>query len=85
MSKIALDLSFLIYACSCCVLKRTAEADIIVVVKLVDCLELSTDVVLLDLGVQVLDGGVLWVTAEDELGLLLPGISKDVRNCAILV
>jgi hypothetical protein len=55
------------------------------VVKLVDCLELSTDVELLNLGVQVLDGGVLWVTAEDKLGLLLPGISKDVRNCAILV
>lgn len=55
---------------------RTAEADIVVVVQLVDRLKLSTDVVFLDLGVQVLDSGVLWVTTEDELGFLRPKVGR---------
>ena len=41
-------------------------------VELVDSLDLSTNVELLDLGVQVLDGRVLLVSAKDQLGFLLP-------------
>ena len=50
----------------------TAERDIVVVVQLVDGLDLSTNVELLDGLVQVLDGRVLNVTTEDELSLLGP-------------
>lgn len=39
-------------------------------VELVDSLDLTTNVELLDFLVQGLDGGVIGVTAEDELSLL---------------
>jgi hypothetical protein len=52
--------------------RHTAESDIVVVVELVDSLDLTTDIEVLNLGVQVLDGRVLGVTAEDQLSLLLP-------------
>lgn len=41
-------------------------------VQLVDGIDLSSDVVLLDLGVQVLDSGMLLITAEDKLRFLGP-------------
>ena len=52
--------------------EHTAQSDIVVVVQLVDSLDLPTDVELLDGVVQVHDGGVLGVTAENFLGLLGP-------------
>ena len=52
--------------------EHTAQSDIVVVVQLVDSLDLTTDVELLDSVVQVYDGGVLGVTAENFLGLLGP-------------
>lgn len=52
--------------------KLTAESDIVVVVQLVDSVNLTTNVVILSGLVQVLDGGVLRVTTEDELALLGP-------------
>ena len=54
------------------VTKRTAQSNIVVVVQLVDSLDLSTDVEFLNLGVEVLDGRVLRITAKDQLGFLLP-------------
>jgi hypothetical protein len=47
-----------------------AQADVVVVLQAVDGLELTADVVLLDALVEVLDGRVLGVAAEDLLGLL---------------
>ena len=41
-------------------------------VELVDSLELATNVEFLDLGVQVLDGRVLLISAKDQLGFLRP-------------
>lgn len=52
--------------------KRTAQSDIVVVVQLVHSLDLSTNVEFLNLGVEVLDGRVLRITAKDQLGFLLP-------------
>lgn len=49
-----------------------AQSDIVVVVELVDGLDLSTNVELLGLVVEELDGGMVFVTTEDELGLLGP-------------
>lgn len=61
--------SFLIHGCS---RELTSQTDIVVVVQLVDGIDLSSDVVLLDLGVQVLDSGMLLITAEDKLRFLGP-------------
>jgi hypothetical protein len=41
-------------------------------VQFVDSLKLSTDVVFMNLGVQDLNSGVLWITTKDKLGLFLP-------------
>lgn len=49
-----------------------AQSDIVVVGELVDGLDLSTNVELFSLGVEVLDGGVVLVTTKDKLGFLLP-------------
>lgn len=49
----------------------TAKSDVVVVVKLVDSIELSSNVVLLSGVVEVANGGVLLVTTEDLLGLKL--------------
>jgi hypothetical protein len=48
------------------------------VVQLVNSLDLSTDVEVLDGLVQELDGRVLGVTAEDELALLLPKLGETI-------
>jgi hypothetical protein len=52
--------------------KLTAQTDIVVVVQLVNSLDLATNVQLLNSLVQVDDSGVLLVTTEDKLTLLLP-------------
>lgn len=52
--------------------ERTAQSDIVVMVELVDSLDLTTNVELLDGLVQVVDGRVLGVTTEDKLSLLGP-------------
>jgi hypothetical protein len=49
-----------------------AQTDIVVVVQLVNSLDLATNVQLLNSLVQVDDSGVLLVTTEDKLTLLLP-------------
>ena len=49
-----------------------AQSDIVVVGELVDGLDLSTNVELFSLGVEVLNGGVVLVTTKDKLSFLLP-------------
>lgn len=61
--------------------KHTAQADIVVVVQLVNSLDLATNVQLLNGLVQVNDSRVLGVTTEDEVTLLLPRIrGKRIRQ-----
>lgn len=52
--------------------RSVAQSDIVVVGELVDGLDLSADVELCGLGVEVLDGGMVLVTTKDKLGFLLP-------------
>ena len=52
--------------------KLTSESDIVVVVQLVDGLDLSSDVKLLDVFGEVADGGVLRVSTENLNALIDP-------------
>lgn len=49
-------------------------------VQLVDSLDLSTNVELLDGVVQIHDSRVLWVTAEDKLSLSSPKLENRVSE-----
>lgn len=61
-------------ACKFCVWESilTAQTDVIVVHQTVNGVKLSANVVVFSALIEIADGGMLWVTAEDELGLLLP-------------
>lgn len=60
----------------------TSEGDIVVVLEPVDGIDLASNVELLYGLVEVYDSWVLWVTAEDLLGLLCPGgrVSRGVNG-----
>jgi hypothetical protein len=53
--------------------KPTSESDVVVVGKFVNSLNLSSNVELLNLGVEIYDSGVLFVTTKDELSFFRPG------------
>lgn len=52
----------------------TSEGDIVVVLEPLDGIDLSANVELVCGLVEVFDSWVLWVAAEDLLGLLCPGV-----------
>jgi hypothetical protein len=56
----------------------TSERDIVVVLKSVDGIDLSSDVELLNGVVEVLDGWMLLVAAKDLLCLLRPGCRVSI-------
>lgn len=58
----------------------TAETDVVVVTETVDGVELAADVELFGGVVQVADGGVLFVAAEDLLGLLRSVVRRVSRE-----
>lgn len=49
-------------------------------VQLVDSLNLSTNVEVVNLGVQVLDSGVVRIAAKDQLGFLCPAMVGTDRQ-----
>lgn len=61
---------------------RTSEGDIVVVLEPVDSIDLATNVELLCGLVEIFDSWVLWVAAEDLLGLYCPGVVlADAHDC----
>lgn len=56
----------------------TSERDIVVMLKSVDGIDLSSDIELLNGVVEVLDGWMLLVTAKDLLCLLRPGCRVSI-------
>lgn len=58
---------------------RTSQGDIVVVVKLIDRLDLSTNVEFLGDVVQVFDSGMVHIATENVLSLLRPGVKKANR------
>lgn len=66
-------------------LRLTAQVEEIVVLKAADGLELSTDVKVLRDAEEMLDTGVgVVVAAKDQLGLLNPGVARNLVSTGLI-